>query len=751
MTQAGSGAAGRLSLVRWPGPRSIPEGEPIWGRDNEFRRLRAAITSGYHVIEVTGETAVGKSSFLNYARRRLETLDQIVLLPQDFNWAAALAQVEKPGQSSDEVAEAIYDLALDHVKVEELATQGQGGRETVVLFDQFEELLRYRRSVAVALLTLIGRSARNHNVTHVLAARAEFSHLLRPVEQPSTRVYALTLEEISAPEVIIEIIAGPAQVARVAFDPVVLEIILRWWSDARDRTENGTDVDDSDTRSVGLLHLQALLWRLRRWAQSNSGWDTDFVNLSVLRAFVRWASKDPGWNDDAGSDADLDAFVRWAVSESGGQSDLVANPELRALVTSGDATHWVAPGQLIADALVDWIRDVTGGLYALPGQTWRMGPALMVARVARYFSTSGYKVPQGLSSLAGLALHEEMGSAALEVQGTASQRLQRLRNTELVGAGPKHGATDIAQTMMAALLVGLEYLAGPAANVLRRFSVQDPVFELVHDGMGRPLEIWAEEVLSSPQSVFGVISARQGVGVHRRQGLPPLLADAPPWMDEVPDYSPATFSIPGSRPGQLDERWQSIDLVSDKDRDTATVLHAQWPGNAITGVFFRAIAFDRCRFTGTAFIGCRFDDVTFDDCDLTGVLMKGCTFRDVRISASGGRVWPRDTVLTLDGCSARGDVTLDALPNTSSIFLLRAGGGTWRVEGCELRHLVVSGREAGDIRLAIRDSRISHGSLEAPLNASIYGDASQFVNLTNDLQVPFLDLAASPGIRPERH
>src|SRR5664280_1341132 len=108
--------SGRLSKVRRPGPRALHHDEPLLGRDKEMTRLLTAVRAPYHVIQITGWTGVGKSSFLNRARRRLIEDDERTIVPGNETWTGwpiILGRVQPaPNVRAAELARQIYTAAI---------------------------------------------------------------------------------------------------------------------------------------------------------------------------------------------------------------------------------------------------------------------------------------------------------------------------------------------------------------------------------------------------------------------------------------------------------------------------------------------------------------------------------------------------------------------------------------------------------------------------------------------------------------
>ena len=683
---------GRLASIHWPGPRALRADEPLLGRDKEFARLLRAVRGGYHVIEVTGVTGVGKSSFLNHARGYMGEHDHLPLIPGDKSWpgwgALLEAAASRPRSTPSELAAAVYAAAVgaepEESAEEALSRLTQDGPVVVVL-DQFEELLRYKTGVGLELLALVGRTARDLEITHIVSARAEYSHYFAALEQASTQIYPVTLNEITDPQSLADIVRVPVELGGAGIDDAVVHSIVGWWTEARRESGEGESVSGSGG-GVGLLHLQALLWLIGQWIAANECRDSSLFDSKMLKAFL----------DDQ-------------------------NPELQQ-----------QPSLLASAALVQWVTHLEARLTELPRQSWKVGPVLMVARVARFMSTSGYKIPQSLSSLVGLALRDELGSAGSRPHGASgSDAIAEYRKKKLLGSGFGYGSGSVASTMIDALRAGLEFLAGPDGNVLRGFAVSeagekaDPIYELVHDGMGTPLSIWADRVLDDAPAVVEVITARAGLRLTRRAEL-----DETPGGKIVADFCPKTFGIDGST-GVLNPRWQTVSLsVDGKGEPVAQLSRLVWLGNAVEGVIFEDVEFVDCLFTGSAFTNCRFINVKFTRCDLSGVLMYKCGFDDVEVQ--GVRQESKDVVLTLDGCIATSAFTIKGFPERTSLFLLKAEGGPWQAHSSSPRHLVVScGSTTVPISLELQDCTIRHLSLEGDLMPKLSGHSNNILAAWN--------------------
>lgn len=683
--------------IDWRGPRPIDHGKLV-GRSKERQDLLDACQSNLLVV-ITAPSGVGKTSFINWAIPYLEASG--LAIKRADRWDATLTRFDElvaGGSVGAADTTALYNIALGETTAAAAGRPpgdvlgGHAPHKLIVVFDQVEELLRYRRSLGAKFLDLISSTARSSRSTHIVIARNEFREDLRPLESELVP-WLVRLKPITDRETIAAIIARPAVDAEVKLEKDAVRRIYHWWEAARQAPEHSVG-DGGLLREavfdVGLLHLQALLWSFKQWAIARDGIGPDGGALS---------------------DDDLVMFARAALDEQG-KSD-------------ADPADAQAGAQLIEGAILRYVRETIDSHTAAdvvselePPVRWSNGPRLMLARAAPYLSSAGYKIPQALSSLIPAALAEEFSADQLrKLRACARRRVSRVAiaaefplkpaGIALTWGNEHPGDTRAARDwvtleMITALEAGLGVLASPDVNILRSFAPgeADPIYDLVHDGLGSALNAWAESVLNSPLAVIGVIAARDGLAMEHSLTADLFTAEA----------------------GGVAADWGAVTVVAAADGsvpDSVVVLSGlRWVGCVIGGweleTKLEDLVFESCDLTGAVFLNVHLRNVTFTDCKLGGVAMLFCALDGVTFHESEeGQL---DT-LTIDtprpGASVEFDVEF-----TRGLFLVDLDGGSWTFAGKRLSHLVVTAN-ASPLTLDFTVDDLEHVTVEAKHRATI--------------------------------
>ncbi|HEX4805901.1 MAG TPA: hypothetical protein VFU94_08370 [Conexibacter sp.] len=672
--------------IEWRGPRPLREGDTLLGRSRELYEL-CDRCAAYDIVQVTAPSGVGKTSFVS-AGGVPELRKAGWHVPSPRPWSdllkhPALADRRTLGAAA---AEILYRLLVgadpepDGRPLGDVVLGAAEGRRAVVVLDQMEELLRYERALGDALLELAGATARDSPVTHVVVARSEYRERLRPVEVRNARVWNLFLEEITSEKALRGIVEQPARAAGVAIEPAAVELVLRWWTSAREAPVRA--YRDDWTRfdalgGVGLLHLQSLLWSFREWAEQR-GLD-DAIDEQHVRGFAeaRAAALDFDVEDEAKLGPRLieDAIFSYV-------SDTVARVTAAPTVRTGDE----APREL----------------------RWRNGPRLMLARVAPVFSSGGYKVPQAVSSLIPLAFGPELTSAGAQILAQAMRSGADPAvavDRDVIGAGiaVDWGDREVIAEMVDALHSILQGLSSSGANILRVFDVKDdPVYELVHDGVGAPLARWAAWFSEQPESTIGVIAAQPGSTV--RHSLSPAILDA------------------GER--SRGAHWGAVAIERDGEHARATVDALKWASTLVGGpvletpLELRDLELRNCDLTGAALVRCALRDVVFAGGSLRGGVLIDCTLDGVRFAPGPDPIAGRASDagasgLTINGARSRSTVVFEGLRGTTGLFLNGIAGGEWTLSNCDVRHVAVHATD--DVVLRVEHSTVRHLSVSGPV------------------------------------
>jgi conflict system STAND superfamily ATPase/pentapeptide repeat protein len=694
-----------ISDISWRGPRPLTPADTLKGRDNDLENL-VNKARNFDVLEITAASGVGKSSFI--AAGLVPRLDKagFQILPQDvaLTWSSVLKKYDaKTGGGVD--AETLYRFCLGWPAPDEdpssLEEHFEGlkkvGRPVVVL-DQFEELIRYRQRLGADLLGFIGRTASEHRVTHIVAARSEYRDRFRPMEDACDSFFHWPLPEIDRKDSVEEIITEPVTAAGLAIEQEATELLGAGWVAARD--ENASDLGGSVVGAdVGLLHLQGVLWLFKRWLENSGQVPADASEITA------------------------DHVLSFAETYDGRSGDEIA-PRLyhRALV------EYV---RVICDGLHDANTDVEQWMEARrSGEIqWTNGPRLMMAKSAHLFSVLGYKVAQSRSGMFQTVLAEDMEpSTAREVAASAAVSRSGDWLTETAhkhgeGIQPRGFAIEwsgerVLEELLAAATQAWASASLAGANILRRFAEADEdVYELVHDGMGLALQEWAREELLNPRSVLGVITQRAGESLHL-----PLV--------------PNTFRDSSDLDGQGDRRnvpeyWDgfaSIDKAGtvtvhglgwDASLITSRIADAVIDGWTLTGALFTRdtgsemsnVVFRNCNFAGAAFRNVTMSNVRFETCHLHGASLSDCTLDDVQFVQSGPEDMEAASIdlFSFVHCEAVGaGVTLRGLRNTMGLHFNGVRGGIWRLEGSGVRHVALDADSVDRATFAVGPGTYSH-------------------------------------------
>ena len=692
-----------IADIAWPGPRPLafddarPDPEALRrliGRERELDEL-LDLCQTHAIVEITAASGVGKTSFVAGARPHLERAGAMVV--KAHPWSDTLAEydayIESVPQASDAVALYCIALGLPHHKpqVAELPAMllGQAGdRPLVCIVDQLEELLRYRRMLGRELLQLIGNVAAASGVVHVVIARSEYRNALAPVEVPRAPVWHIALSELTSAEVIGRIISEPIP-EDIAVEQAFVDRLVSIWQKARAASAStwAAGEEANDIQECGLLHLQALLWSFRRWAAQAV--DVDQASLTV---------------------GHLD---RYAASRS-----LTAKPY------DGPA--------LMADALLSYVEAMVATCHS---EAWPFGPRLMLARSARHLSSAGFKVAQPVSALVSRAMQEELGSArpGHEVElrlgmrsedgGLADKAKSFVSGVRVVTAGRARSwePWQVADQMIASLEEALAVLSNDEhANILRRFKHgEDPVYELVHDGIAPALDRWAEIQLAGPMATIGGIAARHGEVFSHHLTADTFLTDGelgPYWGAVEIDRSDGT-----PRPVLSGIGWHGLGVHQQDPSSKSPHLlfedlvfrDSEFVGTLFQRVKLRRVVFENCDLRGVAVIDCILSDVTFRNCVMSGAAFNDCEFDGTVFDAGG-------TPQLLNGLAIRAvqpfaEVTFANAPLVTSLVCTKLNGGRWTFRDVDIRHFVFESPTADEVALTIAgQTTLRHATILAP-------------------------------------
>ncbi len=622
----------------YPGPVPLDENNQalLYGRSADIERLVNA-TLTRKVVEVTAPSGTGKSSLLMAGLRPALTKRgltvAIVRSWADVSGDAAVeyyhAAIRRALIESDIVHESDDDPETD---LGNLADRF-GGR-LVILFDQLEELMRLDPSLGQRFVATVAFAARELPFRQILSLRSEFKEELDVLESDLSRsLWTWLRVQPVSPEAEFEIVASPAKAAGFSFSDDTVERILALWRKAR--------VDD---RSIGLLHLQAMLWVIHQQSAPRRG--------QVLK------------------DGPL-----------GLRSSLYKSISEIALETHA-GTSLATPAIEVARASLQNYAEMRLGEFELAYENSRIAreTRFVIARLVEELSSAGYKVPRDLGEIffnayddmEDLRWDEDEVYRLLELVTEWYEEEGSTQLTEpevVIDLAHKNGITaesiDLDVSLLAGRLVGFDAVPAVAEAIvtferaiewLRKSSIvrvtkdlgKRRIVTLVHDGYGVALNRWGEKVLESEER-----------------------------------YLDAPFGANGR------------EVLDDDVIDGGGVRELRglrWPSCMITKTRLKGLRFVECDLHGTVFTDCDFEDVAFCNCNMAGAIFDGGRItgqEGLRVEGSETKMLTfRRVILDGGGLALRG-IRQDGL------FLDHLAGGPWALHECEFRHLSVIGAETG--------------------------------------------------------
>ena len=635
-----------LDKCPWPGPRPLGPGdeESLIGRVPDRKAFRNAVKQE-RLILLHGPSGVGKSSLIQAGlvpdmRRAGMTVfsaDQWGGVQSD-DIAAFLAIKLGLPSSADDPFEAL-NAALDD--------------RAVIVLDQFEELVRYSPATARRIYELILDFNRRFRFKVVVSFRSEYLHEINYLEQNAVNfsVRTIPLADV-ADDAALRIVtapnpaAGAPEATTVAIDPLTAELIASAWRVARDQAKSSTWMDDPFNR-VGLLHLQAMMYALY-FIGGRSQVD-DATVTSLLRT-DRAEGEAPG-------SLDLDAFrsalqrsietklqhCAAASRPSADDLELLRAAEVETVEPIDDvvsdgtawmlartATHLSSAGYKLIRGSDELVRLAMGVdhdalLDGLRRGREQVPQAQLLAQVGALFEVVLGLAKVGESrddaELAGAALldcsRSDIAAAADVAIGALpddvpswSERLSRADDHSWqndladVTCGTMMGMSpaDVLIEEFRRFAFALVWLESSALIRVTRPLGTTAMISLIHDGFGRALMRWADEVVDDSAGPLSAITAPRG----------------------------ASFI------------WSPGPAVQDVEREPAidgrVLPNLRWRGGFVIADM-RNVVFLNCDFRGTFFEGCRMTGVTFVNCLLDGAIFSNCIISGEQNPVPAGEPW----------------------------------------------------------------------------------------------------------------
>jgi uncharacterized protein YjbI with pentapeptide repeats len=606
----------------WPGPRPLRHTDIglLVGRERD-RRLFNHEVQNHRLILLGGESGVGKSSLLDAGLvPDLRTAGYAVVVCR--NWGAN----DVTTNNDAFLARAVYsDL---HPSLREGLTSDETlfdnlnkkyGDSLVIIFDQFEELLRYNRERRARISEILLRIHQRCAIRLVLSFRSEYFHELKDIETGATP-FGISRYILDAVETkyALKVIRSTREQTSAAVEETVAKELADRWTNARTQ-EGGSS---GTLARAGMLHLQAMLYALYDRA------DGAIVDQAVLTKMCEDAA------ELGPSDADLFAFgLQEAVNVKLRRCEAAANGlKMDRFLVRGAAT-----------VLSRTVEHLSSGGYKLVREAYDLGATVMEDEIQdcldalRSNEPTEADVRKDTTAPLRRMLLAIAGDALLEIDDQAdSARLQ-------IGAGmnaprswlaPKgdenRQPNEFSWTDLLRGRRGADSPTNPAAGPMRGLSPADVLIEelrrfawalvwlkesnlvritrqnrqsmvsLIHDGFGDALLKWARTYQKRDEAwALYALTAPSGES-H-------MWLEGPEWLEA--DKTKATIQ----------------NEISGTIGSPRIFGNLCFKGNSIILARFANTVFVNCDFRGTFFQACAFEGVTFVNCQLDGALFSDCT------------------------------------------------------------------------------------------------------------------------------
>ena len=582
----------------WPGPRPMRAGRDLQsalvGRDRDSENF-ARMVKDFDVTVFTGNSGVGKSSMLEIGLLpTLETAGWRVLLCNQWSRLADGVTLDELlfEQNADRMP-ALVRLGSDGGKSLLSTLDRTFPDRSVVVLDQFEELIRDQRRDFQRALRWIENAASTTSVRIVISLRVEHEHELNGpygLKVGPFRQTRFELGPITDLSDIRQIITGANQGRSVhpISETATKALLLSW--------ENAGAPDGPSDRS--LLHLQALLFVLWMGRESETIQEADVIRLR----------RELGLSSQSGGELTQAEDAR-----------LYFNALTRAVAVSLSACQEACS----PDASAKW----AGLDPVLTSRAWDMLQAM-----SGHLSSGGYKVSLSREALAGLVIFREGSSALARFADEVEAARKRLAyHVDMAAFGRSVDGIDWLNVPRSVLLdeptprglphefgerpweldehdltggvmmglrprdalveefrafyFALEWLRTTELVRLTTSSRGQTLITLVHDLFGDGLDQWSTSAVRGADAAVHQFSAVRGVEMDWRS-------------------SKAPSSI--SDPVVANLRWRACDVSADLK------------GTTFVNCDFRGTRFHDSSFEGVAFVNCMLDDVEFVKCSIVG-------------------------------------------------------------------------------------------------------------------------------------
>lgn len=635
----------------YPGARPLRTTESglLLGRDEKLTELVDAIRAT-PVVEFTAPSGLGKSSLLEAGVVPRLAAEGFEVAPLR-SWA----ELAPPKRGPVEDANPITDYYAAAVSAALLANHiddgGHGGAllldfvsETygptlVLIFDQFEELLRDDPTLGRRFLERVVWAARSFPFHQVISMRSEFKEELRNLEEKLryNQWVWIVLDDVDE-EVAADIVVAPLRdqgdKAAFSWNSEVAAHIATRWKEAR-RLD----------WKVGLLHLQAFLWSVVQQLAPPRGTKVTLADVSDLLA--TWGPSDPSTLFRAA----LTVYVDLRIGTPADSPD----PDIRQAMYSASR---YAPE--LSSAGYKLVRDtVELARFAFPGVKGEL--LFDDSFIAEAVRTAEHELMTGDIEFALRNLAKTLPEW-LDKAHSPGDPLPEGDENSTAGSMAGHSPLEAACAEIAAYERSLQLLAERALVRLTPSLDGSRRVALIHDGFGEAIKEWAAKVSRDPLAPIESLTAVSAKQLLRGLGEEGL--------------TPSRLTVTGR----------------------ATVENVRWIGCYITATI-RDVVFKNCALNSTLFKDCVLENVRFDNCEMRGALFLGCTF----MGKSGTVIEVLDTAeketrekcrvsaLTVKAsCMADGGLTFTGLTGSGLLFE-GCHGGPWKLVKCDLRHVSVDG------------------------------------------------------------
>lgn len=588
----------------WPGPRPLVMQSDarhyVKREDDAYRFVRGVMQ--HRLFVLSGDSGIGKSSLIsNELIPSLEAAGYEVFVCREWSRGQ---QIEVKGIDADrfiqsKLASNYPSVTSSDALIDQL--EGRFGDACVLVFDQFEEVIRGSPQLFAALIDWITHTNKNSRLRVVISLRQEYTPRLKPIESAAVpfSLGRLDLEPITDVAHIEKVIdKGGRSISKRAKD----EILKQWkqlhlWE------------------GIGLLHLQATLYALHAYAAKPT------IEYADIRAFI-----------DRSSDA--------ASTESRATPINSAARLFRLGLLKSAERKLRLCEQACIDAKID--------------NTLTIGTKFAALRMMPHLSSGGYKLDRETWELAALALEREFGQLlSVSSKPTSDDDISKdsaraaFRVLEAAASAAVPGASSLGSSQARTASEVGDLLGYPRERVAAECNVRltptpqssnaqadgldyapwvfDP-----HDVSAGPMlgmqrgEILIEElrrvvfaqkwfekswlVRSTPREKGTVFSLTH-------DGFATAVEDIGAHVDTEPADG---FYLLTAAKGRV-FTWGLSRELNDR-----TWINLRWRDCQVTAIFCRVV-FVNCDFTGTRFVGCSFEGVTFVNCILDNACFDNCT------------------------------------------------------------------------------------------------------------------------------